>query len=76
MENYVKEELNYKYYKGKMNIDIENINTIEKRHKVYTKLWSTIYKFEKKCLKETDIFLDDFMKTCNNNANKAQFFTT
>ena len=26
-----------------MNIDIENINTIEKRNKVYTKEWSKIY---------------------------------
>ena len=26
-----------------MNIDIENITTIENRNKVYTKLWRTIY---------------------------------
>ena len=26
-----------------MNIDIENINTIEYRNKVYTKQWRTIY---------------------------------
>ena len=26
-----------------MNIDIENINTFEKRNKVYTTQWSTIY---------------------------------
>ena len=37
MENDPKEERNKKSYKDKMNIDIENINTIEKRNKVYTK---------------------------------------
>ena len=26
-----------------MNIDIENINTIENRNKLYTKGWKTIY---------------------------------
>ena len=43
MENYLKEERNTKSYKDKMNIDIENINTIEKKNKVYTKLWRNIY---------------------------------
>ena len=33
----IKEEQNNESYKEKMNINIENINTIEKRHKVYTK---------------------------------------
>ena len=55
-----------------MNIDIENINTIERRHKVYTKLWRTIYEVIKQdCLNETDIFTDYFMKYFNNNANEA-----
>ena len=40
-----------------MNIDIENINTIEKRNKVYTKKWRSIYEvIESEFLKETDIF--------------------
>ena len=28
-----------------MKIDIENINTLEKRNKLYTILWRTIYEF-------------------------------
>ena len=43
MENYLKEEQKIKYYKDKMNIDIENFNTIQKRNKVYTKQWRKIY---------------------------------
>ena len=39
-----------------MNIDIENINTIEKRHKIYTKRCRTIYKVtQQDCFDETDI---------------------
>ena len=41
----IKEEKNTKSYKETMNIDIENMNTIEKIHKVYTKRWRTIYEF-------------------------------
>ena len=41
---YLKEELNTESYIETMNIDIKNINTIEKKYKVYTKIWSTIYK--------------------------------
>ena len=37
MDNYLKEEQKTKYYKEKMNIDIENINVIENRNKVYIK---------------------------------------
>ena len=37
------EEQNTEAYRETMNIDIENINTIENRHKPYTKLWRTIY---------------------------------
>ena len=44
-----------------MNIDIENIITIEKRHKPYTKLWSTIYKvIQQEFFDETDIFRVNF----------------
>ena len=43
-----------------MNIDIENINTLEKRNKVYTTKWRTIYKvIEEDYLKESDNFPDD-----------------
>ena len=40
-----------------MKIDIENINTFEKRNKVYTTQWRTIYEFiEEHYFKESDIF--------------------
>ena len=44
-----------------MNIDIENINTIEKRYKVNTKRCRTIYEVIQKKFDETDIFPDDFI---------------
>ena len=44
MEFYIKEELKTQAYKDTMNIDIGNINTFEKRNKVNTTQWSTIYK--------------------------------
>ena len=44
MENYLKKERKTKSYKEKIDIDIENINTIEKRKKVNTKLRRSIYK--------------------------------
>ena len=37
MEIDLKDEQNTKAYEDTMNIDIENINTIEKRNKLYTK---------------------------------------
>ena len=55
-----------------MNIDIENINTIEKRHKLYTKLWRKIYEvIQQDFLDETEIFPDNLIKHCKNNANEA-----
>ena len=46
-----------------MNIDIENINTIEKRNKVYTRQRRKIYEvIQPDFLKETGIFLDDFIQ--------------
>ena len=57
-----------------MNIDIENINTIEKRNKLYTKLWRTIYEvIQQYFLKESYIFPDAFIKQCKDNSNEAQF---
>ena len=38
-----KNKRNTKAYKKTMKIDIENINIFEKRNKVYTTQWSTIY---------------------------------
>ena len=56
-----------------MNIDIENINTIEKIHKVRTKWWRTIYEvIQQDIFEETDTFPDDFIKHCKKNANEAQ----
>ena len=73
MVNDPKDEWNTKSYEEKINSDIENINTIEKRNKVYTKLWRTIYEVIKQYFwKETDIFPDDF-KNCKNTTNETQF---
>ena len=46
MENDLKDEQKTKAYEDKMKIDIENINTIKKINKVYTKQWRAIYKFK------------------------------
>ena len=74
MENYLKDEQNTKSYEDTMNIDIENINTIEKRKSIYTKQWRTTYEvIQPDLFKETDIFPDDFIKKCKDNANEAQF---
>ena len=43
MKNGLKEELNTESNNETMSIDIENINIIEKIHKVYTKRWRDIY---------------------------------
>ena len=62
IENDLKEEQKTKSYKETINIDIENISTIEKKNKVYTKLWRTIYEvIQQHIFKETDIFPDDFI---------------
>ena len=39
----LKEERKKQEYKETMRIDIENINKCEKRNKVYTTQWKTIY---------------------------------
>ena len=39
----LKEERKKQEYKETMSIDIENINKCEKRNKVYTNQWKTIY---------------------------------
>ena len=39
----LKEERNTQAYKEAINVDIESINTFEKRNKVYTTKWRTIY---------------------------------
>ena len=57
-----------------MNIDIENINTIENRNELYRKQWRNIHEvIQLYFFNETDIFLDDFIKICKNNANEAPF---
>ena len=45
-----------------MNIDIENINTIEKRYKVYTQRCREIYEVIQLFFDETNIFPGDFIK--------------
>ena len=72
MEIYIKEEHKIEAYQNRMKIDIENINTIEKRHKNDTKRWRTIYKvIQQELFDETEIFPDIILKHFKNNANKA-----
>ena len=55
-----------------MGIDIENINTFEKRNKLYTTQWRTIYEFiEEDYFTESDIFFQIFLLKCKDNANEA-----
>ena len=61
MEIDVKEELNTEAYKETINIDIENIYTIEKSHKLYTKRRRKIYEVIQQEFFFTDIFPDDFL---------------
>ena len=59
----LKKEQKIEYYKEKTNIDIENINIIDMRHKVYTNLWRAIYEVIKQYfVYETDIFTNNFIK--------------
>ena len=47
-----------------MNINIEDINTIEKSHKNDTKRWRTIYKvIQQQFFDETEKFPDNFENT-------------
>ena len=63
MEIDLKEELRIEAYKNKMNIDIEDINNFEKRNKVYTTQWRTIYEvIEPAFFKKSDTFPDYFIK--------------
>ena len=53
-----------------MKIGIENINIFEKRKKSFTTQWMKIYEVtEEDYFKESDIFLDDFIKKCKDHAN-------
>ena len=71
MKNILIEEQKKESYKETMNIYFENITTIEKRNKVYTKLSNTIYEvIQQDFVDETDIFTDNFIKHCKNNVNE------
>ena len=67
MEIDLKEELKTESYKETMNIYIENINIFEKKRKVYTTQWRTIYEVIHQFFDETDIFLEDLITKCKNN---------
>ena len=57
-----------------MNIDIDKINTFEKRNKKNTIKWRPIYEVtEEAYFKEFEKFPDNFMKQCKDNENDAQF---
>ena len=56
-----------------MNIDIENVNTIEKRQNSYTERCRTVYEvIQQHFFNETGIFPDNFINHFNNNMNEAR----
>ena len=56
-----------------MNIDIEKINTVENRNKLYTTQWRIIYEvIEPEFFEKSDI-LQTIIEKCKDNANEAQF---
>ena len=56
-------ERNTQAYKDKMSIDIENINTLEKKNKVNTIKWRPIYEvIDEAFFKGYTIFSDNFIK--------------
>ena len=73
IENDPKYEQKTKYYEQQINIDIENINTIENRKKAYKKEFN-LQSYTTIFLKETDIFPDDFIKNVRMMQMKLNFY--
>ena len=70
MEMFLQKERTNQAYKKTMNIDIENINTFEKRNREYTPKQRIIYEvIEPDFFNKSDIFPDNFIKKCRDNAN-------
>ena len=54
-----------------MNIDIEKINTVENRNKLYTTQWRIIYEvIEPEFFEKSDI-LQTIIEKCKDNANEV-----
>ena len=59
----LKKERNTQAYKDRMSMDIDKINTFEKRNKVNTIKWRPIYKvIDEAYFIGSQIFSDDFMQ--------------
>ena len=57
-----------------MDIDIDKINTFEKRNKANAIKWRPIYEvIDEYYFIDSKIFSDAFMQQCKDNANYAQF---
>ena len=57
-----------------MDVDIENINTFEKRNKVNTIKWRPIYEvIDEAYFMDYKIFSHTFMQKCKDNTTDAQF---
>ena len=71
---YIKKEQNTHTCKETMDIDIDNINTSEKRNKVNTIKWRHIYEVIDEAYSiESNIFSDAFMQQFKYNVNDNQF---
>ena len=66
---YLKKEQKTQAYKKITNIDIEKINTFEKRNNANTKEWRTIYKV----IEEAYFEESDFLRQSKDNEKEAQF---
>ena len=55
-----------------MKIDINFFNTFETRNTIYTNQWRTTYEvMQSEFFTKSDVFSDDSIKNCKDNANKA-----
>ena len=71
---YLKKERNKQAYRKTMDIDINKINTFEKKNKVNTIKLRPIYEvIDEAYFINSKIFSDDFLQQCKDNANDAQF---
>ena len=70
---HLKKEQKTQAYKETMDIGMDNINTYEIRNKVDTIKWNPICEvIEESHFTSSEIFSDDFMQQCKDNANEAQ----
>ena len=61
MDNSLKDKQKTKYYEEKISINIEKMNTIEKKIYIYKTMEDYLQSYTISIFKNTDIFLEDFI---------------